>query len=114
VFVSGGVGFLHELLDIAGGDDVFGDIKREGVQPSNETMLVKAPDVIIETHASDPPPPDVIAREKAVWAQLPSIPAVRNDRVYLLYGSYLTSPGPRLAQAAEAFARVLHPEAFRP
>ena len=42
VFASGGIGFLHELLDIAGGDDVFADVKREAVQPSNETMLVRA------------------------------------------------------------------------
>ena len=110
VFVSGGVGFLHELLEAAGGDDVFADLKREGVQPSNETILVRAPDVIIETHASAPPAPDVIAKERAVWMQLPSIPAVRSGRIYLLYGGYLVSPGPRLAQAAEAFARVLHPE----
>lgn len=112
VFVSGGVGFLHELLEVAGGDDVFADVKREGVQPSSETMLVRAPEVIIEARASAPPSLELIAKERAVWAQLPSIPAVRNGRVYLLYGSYLVSPGPRLVQAAEAFARVLHPEAF--
>jgi cobalamin transport system substrate-binding protein len=112
VYASGGVGFLHELLDIAGGEDAFGDVKREGVQPSNETMLVRAPQVIIETHASAAPAADVIAKERAVWMQLPSIPAVRSGRIYLLYGDYLVTPGPRLAQAAETFARVLHPEVF--
>jgi iron complex transport system substrate-binding protein len=113
IYVSGGVGFLHELLDIAGGDDVFGDIKREAVQPSNETMLVRAPAVIIELHPGDPPPAETVQNERAVWKLLASVPAVRNGRVHLLYGGYLVAAGPRLARAADALARVLHPEAFK-
>ena len=113
IYVSGGVGFLHELLDIAGGDDVFGDIKREAVQPSNETMLVRAPDVIIELHPGDPPPAETLQKERAVWKLLASVPAVRNGRVHLLYGGYLVTAGPRLARAADALARVLHPEVFK-
>jgi iron complex transport system substrate-binding protein len=112
VYVSGGIGFLHELLDVAGGDGVFADVKREGVQPSNETMLVRAPQVIIEVHAGDEPAPDVLQKERAVWSLLPSVPAVRNGRIHLLYGGYLVTPGPRLVRAAEAFARALHPDAF--
>ena len=112
VYASGGVGFLHELLDVAGGEDVFADVKREGVQPSNETMLVRAPQIIIELHAGETPPPDVLQKERAVWSLLPSVPAVRTGRVYLLYGGYLLAAGPRLANAAEALARVLHPDVF--
>jgi iron complex transport system substrate-binding protein len=107
VYVSGGVGFLHELLEIAGGADVFDDIKREGVQPSNETMIVRAPDVIIELHSREQPPPDTLQKERAAWNLLSSVPAVRNGRVHLL------SAGPRLARAADALARVLHPEVFK-
>ena len=113
VYVSGGVGFLHEILDVAGGEDAFGDVKREAVQPSSETMIVRAPQVILELHAVEAPSPDVVHKERAVWSLLPSIPAVRNGRVHLMYGSYLMAPGPRLARAAEALARVLHPDAFR-
>lgn len=113
VYASGGVGFLHELLDIAGGDDVFADIKGEAVQPSNETMLVRAPQVIIELHASNPPAGDALQRERAVWNALSSVPAVRANRVHLLYGSYLMAAGPRLGRAAEALARVVHPEVFK-
>ena len=34
VYVSGGVGFLHDMLGIAGGVNVFADVARESVQPS--------------------------------------------------------------------------------
>ena len=112
LFVSAGIGFLHELLEVAGGEDVFGDVKREGVQPSNETMIVRAPEVIIELHPGETPPPGVLQKERAVWSLLASIPAVRNGRVHLLYGEYLMAAGPRLSRVAEALARVLHPDAF--
>ena len=113
VYASGGVGFLHEILDIAGGEDMFADQRREAVQPSNETMLVRAPQVIVELHAGDPPAAAVLQKERAAWNQLASVPAVRNNRVHLLYGGYLLAAGPRLGQAAEALARVLHPEALK-
>jgi iron complex transport system substrate-binding protein len=109
VYASGGVGFLHELLEIAGGENVFGDVMRESVQPSNETMIVRAPDVIIELHAQEPPAAAVVRKEHDAWSLLASVPAVRNNRVHLLYGSYLMAAGPRLGRAAESLARILHP-----
>ena len=113
VYVSGGIGFLHEVLDIAGADDAFGDVKREAAQPSNETMIVRAPEAIVELHPGDPPPADALQKERAAWNLLASVPAVRSGRVHLLYGGYLLAAGPRLGRAAEALARVLHPEAFK-
>ena len=113
VYASGGVGFLHDILDIAGGEDMFADQKREAVQPSNETMIVRAPQVILELHAGDAPAPAVLQKERAAWNQLGSVPAVRNNRVHLLYGGYLLAAGPRLGRAAETLARLVHPEAFK-
>jgi len=113
VYVSGGVGFLHELLDIAGGDDVFGDIKREAAQPSNETMIVRAPEVIIELHPGEQPLADALQKERASWNLLASVPAVRTGRVHLLYGGYLLAAGPRIGRAAETLAHVLHPDAIK-
>jgi len=113
MYVSGGAGFLHELLEIAGSTNVFGDVPRESVQPSQETVLTRAPDVILEVRANSPLTPAQMALELRAWAPLASIPAVRNGRIYFLAGDYLLAPGPRVAMAAEAFARVLHAEAFK-
>lgn len=110
MFVSGGIGFLHDMLEIAGGEDVFADVKRESVQPSVETLISRAPDVIVEIRAN--PPPNIDAERRA-WLTLTTVPAVRNGRVHFLSGEYLVVPGPRVAQGVEAFARALHPAAFR-
>jgi len=104
---SAGVGFLHDMLDVAGGEDVFGDIARESVQATTEQLIARAPEVIVELRADDEAQPDVEA-----WNVVPSIPAVRNHRVVVLAGSEMVTAGPRVAKATERIARALHPEAF--
>ena len=107
ISVSGGFGFLHDLLDLAGGDNVFGDVKRESMMVSTETILAKRPDVILELHYSDRASRDRAALERDAWKLLPGVPAVRNGRVHLLYGGELVVPGPRVVLTARAFARAL-------
>ena len=77
-----------------------------------EALLTSAPDVILEVRATALAEPRAAAERKA-WASLASVPAVRQQRVYLLSGDYLVVPGPRMAEATEAFARTLHPDAFK-
>ena len=108
VYAAGGVGFMHDLLDIAGGANVFADMQRESVQPSQELLLVRRPDIIVEVSAAA-----ADAREAfRAWSVLGSLPAVRTGRIHALSGAYLVVPGPRLAQAAQAIARAVHPASF--
>ena len=81
VYVSGGVGFLHEMLVIAGGVNVFADVQRESVQPSVETMLTRAPDVILEVRATGLLAAADVTQAKGVWAALASVPAVQQGRI---------------------------------
>jgi iron complex transport system substrate-binding protein len=112
LYASGGRGFLHEMLEIAGGTNVFADVQREAMQPSQETLLTRAPDVIVEIRATGLLAVGAKSDARKAWAGLGSIPAVRNDRIYVLYGEHLVVPGPRVGQGTEAFARALHPEMF--
>lgn len=109
LYASGGLGFLHEMLEIAGGVNVFADVARESVQPSHEVLLSRAPDAIVELSAL---PQEDLARERGVWGRLASIPAVRTGALSFLSGEHLVVAGPRLAQGTEAIARALHPDAF--
>jgi len=113
VYASGGYGFLHDMLEAAGGDDVFADTKQQSVQASTEMILARRPEVIIELHYGDSVKSTELRREAAVWDALPSIPAVRNHRVYLLVGDEFVVPGPRVVNATRTLARVLHPSVFR-
>jgi cobalamin transport system substrate-binding protein len=108
ISASAGYGFLHDMLEAAGGEDLFGDIKRESVQATTEMILARKPDVIIELRyganvVKDP------AHELQTWNTLSSVPAVKNHRIYLLTGDEFVVPGPRVVDAIRRIAETLHP-----
>ena len=108
IYVSGGRGFLHDMLEAAGGINVFADSAAESVQVSSELILTRAPEVIIELRSLDMPSPADRQTEIDSWNALASVPAVRNKRIYLLVGKELVVPGPLVADGVEQFASVLH------
>ncbi len=109
IYASGGVGFLHDLLVTAGATDVFADVARENVQVSSEQLLARAPEIILELWPSQGWSAAREAQERAAWRQLPGLPAVRANRVYMLADDKLTIPGPRVGEIARALAAVVHP-----
>ena len=113
MYTSGSVGFLHDMLEAAGGQNVFADVKRQSLQITAELVLARGPDVILEIHSGPGWTPERIARERGVWGALPSVPAVRTNRVYILTDEMISIPGPRVVDATLAMARVLHPDLFR-
>jgi ABC-type Fe3+-hydroxamate transport system substrate-binding protein len=112
IYASGGVGFLHDMLDAAGGANLFADVARESVQATSELVLARAPEVILELRGEfgSVPPADV-DRDRKTWWSLAAVPAVRANRVYILKGASFVVPGPRVADAVEAIARAVHPGA---
>ena len=109
VYVSGGRGFLHDMLEMAGGDDLFNDIDKESVQVSAETILARAPEVILELRPEEISAGQPMQDELASWSRLASVPAVRDQRVLFISGRAITVPGPRVAESVERMARALHP-----
>lgn len=114
MYVSGGVGFLHDMLGIAGGDNVFADVKTESVQASTEQIIARRPDVIIEVRAANSGfPAGERDAEIRTWSALGSVPAVRNGRVLFLFDDRIVIPGPRVVEGTLEIARALHPDAFK-
>ena len=111
VYASGGIGFLHDMLEAAGGSNIFADVLREAAHPSSETILASAPEVIVELRA-DGATENEIVRETAAWQRFSTVPAVRGGRVHFLTGRELVVPGPRVAKVTRRIAQLLHPDAF--
>jgi iron complex transport system substrate-binding protein len=107
---SGGVGFLHDMVETAGGNDALGDVRQQSVMMSTEMILSRAPEVIIELHYARGD--TAAASDVHAWDAVPSVPAVRSHRVYVLEGEEFVVPGPRVADATLRIARTLHPEAW--
>ncbi len=103
--VAAGPGTLPaEILDLAGGENVAsgGRYPRLGI----ETVLAAAPDVILAARMD---PPATASSEEAArfWRRWPSIPAVRDGRVFTIDATVALRPGPRVADAVELVASLL-------
>lgn len=107
IYASGAVGFLHDMLDAAGGINVFADVKRQSIQTTSELAVARAPDVIVEIGVETA---SASGRNLRAWESLSSIPAVRNKRIYQLRGDGMMNPGPRISASVRRLAEVLHPE----
>jgi len=97
--------FLTELVEIAGGQNVFGDLEGPSPQVSFEEVLRRDPQYILgrpETAGN------LGARER--WRGLP---AVRDGRVLVMDTVVVGRPGVRLGEAAVSIARLLHPGAIK-
>lgn len=109
LIVPGRGAFMTDLIQEAGGQSITADAEREWTPYSLETVVARAPEVIIL------PSREPITRRLANvrWPELETTPAFRQGRVYVIHNDLLMRPGPRLIEGVEALARVLHPEAFR-
>jgi iron complex transport system substrate-binding protein len=114
VYASGGVGFLHDMLETAGGANVLADVKLQAVQASTEQILAARPEIIVEVRARNSAfPSGERAAELNVWKALASIPAVRSGRVHFLFDDRIVIPGPRVVDGTLAIAGAVHPELFK-
>ena len=114
LYASGGIGFLNDMLEVAGGTNVFADVKTQAVQASTEQILARRPEVILETRALNSAWPSGDRQaELNVWNAVASIPAVRNHRVLFLFDDRIVIPGPRVVEGTTAMAKALHPDAFK-
>lgn len=108
----GGKTFISELIDIAGGENIFADIEQPYPRISKETLLKRAPEIIIEAHPGRVLSPEEQQRLKRDWQAFASLPAVRDGQIRFLTEEYLLIPGPRICQTARLLARCIHPEVF--
>lgn len=111
IYASGGAGFLHEMLEAAGAENVFADVPKQSVQATTELILARRPDVIVELR-SGTIAPDLLKKEVAAWSPLAAVPAVRQNRIVIITDPRAVVPGPRVAEGAELIARAVHPEAY--
>jgi len=111
IYCASNASFLTELLAIAGGENVFADERGDYVQASLEGIVRRAPEVIIETNPRTDLSDEARRRITAEWRALETLPAVKENRIYLLTDDFMVLPGPRIGKAAARLAEVLHPEA---
>jgi len=106
--------WVPELVEMAGGENVFGQAGVHSPWMEWTDLLEKDPDVIVVLPCGFDLPrvrkemtPLTGRRE---WA---SLSAVRNKKVFLVDGNqFFNRPGPRVVESLEILAEILHPSMF--
>jgi len=104
--------FLHELVSVAGGENIFADASGLYPQISKESLIKRQPHIIIEAIPGGIPE-EKLRLLKKDWSQLPMLPAVKSGNVHYLTEDFLLIPGVRIALTVRRFAEIIHPEAFQ-
>ncbi len=108
LFGFGKNSYIHEMIEIAGGASVSGDVDVEAPVFSEEYVIQQAPDVIIGAFENGTSASDLLESFPA-WS---TVPAIRNDRVYAINPDVVLRPGPRVVEGTFRMALLLHPALF--
>lgn len=111
ILTSGAGTYISELLDVAGGENLFGHVEVEYPTVSMEEILARRPDVILELL------PEVMITEAlrrqmlAQWALVGPTPALMTGRIYFVGDEldHALIPSPRCVEVIDAVSRLLHP-----
>jgi len=112
LMTAGGASYLSQLVDVAGGDNIFADLKRDYPMISKESLVVRDPEVIIEAHPGEQLSEEARKAFLTDWRALPGVNAVREGRIVVLTQDHLLIAGPRLVESAQCLAEAIHPEVF--
>jgi len=108
IFTVGPGSYIHDLIEIAGGANIAAKATSAYPQLSAEEILRSDPEIIVLAAADYSAKPDQVAA-RAGWSALS---AVKNKRVVTIAPNLINRPGPRVGEAAEAYAKLVHPELF--
>ncbi len=98
--------YIDELIQIAGGRNVFADAPGLWPQVSMEEIVRRQPDIVLISQTEDDLI-DIESLERAAgWRELR---AVRDGRAIQVDADLYNRPGPRVGEAARRLAGLLHP-----
>ncbi len=108
LYTAGPGTFIDDLIRRAGGTNVAAGAATAYPQLSAEEVVAADPEAIILADEAAGVSPDAV-RARSGWA---GVSAVRSGRIAVLDPDIGSRPGPRIVDALEAIARILHPDRF--
>lgn len=98
--------FVHDLICLAGGINIFGDEPITYPKVSLEEVIVRKPQIIIIATMERGGEFDEARKE---WMKWKSIPAVKDKRIHLVDSDLVNRPSPRIVEGLEQMAEFIHP-----
>jgi iron complex transport system substrate-binding protein len=107
LITAGGSSFINEAIRLAGGENIFGDLREHWPAVGAEAVLRRRPEWIISAEAGDTRSFLRSLARRPGWGALP---AVREGRVAAIDPDIVSRYGLRLADAVLILAGILHGE----
>jgi ABC-type Fe3+-hydroxamate transport system substrate-binding protein len=102
ILTVGGGSFVNEIIEIAGGRNIFADLPQPSPAVAFEELLRRDPDVLLTGPKT---------RAKLIGdARWRTLHAVRDGHVLVIDTTIVNGPGPRVGSSTVGVARLLHPE----
>ncbi len=111
--VAGRNTFINELIELAGGENAMGPTISQYPQIGSEELLSCGAEIIIQSAMGESNIAEEQKTAERFWGKYSNLPAVKNDRIYVIESDTTLRLRPRLPQGAEAIARLLHPDSFK-
>ncbi len=111
--VAGRGTFINELIELAGGENAIGPTIQQYPPVGTEEILACGTEAIIQSAMGKS---NIAAQQQAAevfWSRYASLPAVKNNRIYVVEPDTILRLGPRICEGIELIARCLHPELFK-
>jgi iron complex transport system substrate-binding protein len=102
--------FANDLIFMAGGENIAKNERIPYPSYSLEEVILKSPEVIIISSMYTDTDHSQWRRDWNKWSVLP---AVKNQRLYVVDSDLIDRPSPRIIEGLEKMARMIHPEAFK-
>ncbi len=110
IYTINGTTFINELLNIAGGRNVFEDAPGRYPAISKESLLVRNPDIILELKPGEEIGQQDLLTMKHDWQAMPTLGAVASGRIHCVTDDFILMMSPRITLTARRFYEVLHGE----
>ena len=108
--VAGRNTFVNELVELAGGENAIGPTIQQYPPIGTEELLVCGAEVIIQSAMGKNNIAEQQQAAKVFWSKWPNLPAVKNNRIYVVEPDTILRLGPRLPQGLGTIIRCLHPD----
>jgi len=105
---AGCVSIVHEIIETAGGKNIFADVQAAYPRISPEAVVARDPEIILFPHQHGTG--DIFAQEIINRPGWGTITALREGKIFGLEADKFSRPGPRLVEAVEELAVIFYPE----
>ncbi len=100
--VAGPNTFIDEMLNIAGGKNIYDDLEMRYGTVNIESMLARQPELIIDLQMGDERKTERLNMDET-WTALGNTPALKHKNIYSIAGNHTLIPGPTHVVACGRF-----------